>query len=174
MTSSFRIRRAAGDPAEVEALADVLMDCVGGGASVGFMDPLPRAEALAFWHRVLESAARGERVVLVAEEGGALLGTVQLLLAMPDNQPHRADVAKLLVHGRARRRGLGAALMKAVEEAARECGRTLLVLDTVSGSEAARLYEGLGWTRVGDIPGYALLPRGGLCPTTVYYRQLGP
>jgi GNAT superfamily N-acetyltransferase len=97
---------------------------------------------------------------------------VQLILDLPENQPHRADLAKMLVHRRARRRGLGAALMRAAEATARECGRTLLVLDAVTGGDAARLYERLGWTRVGDIPGYALFPRGGLCSTTVYYRDL--
>ncbi|WP_437730425.1 GNAT family N-acetyltransferase [Sorangium sp. So ce1335] len=174
MTDSFRIRRATADPAVAEALADVLMDCVEGGASVGFMHPLPRARALAFWQNTLASAERGERVVLVAEdvESAGIMGTVQVVLTMPDNQPHRADVAKLQVHRRARRRGLGEALVRAAEAAAREAGRTLLVLDTVTGSDAERLYARLGWQRCGVIPGYALLPRGGLCSTTVFYREL--
>jgi GNAT superfamily N-acetyltransferase len=174
MTDPFRIRRAANDPATAEALADVLLDCVEGGASVGFMLPLPREKAVAFWRGVLAAADRGERVVLVAEDAatGAVVGTVQLVLAMPDNQPHRADVAKMQVHRRARRRGLGAALMRAAESAARDAGRTLLVLDTVTGSDAERLYARLGWRRCGVIPGYALWPRGGLCSTTVFYREL--
>ncbi|MGK3992474.1 GNAT family N-acetyltransferase [Sorangium sp. So ce1024] len=174
MTDSFRIRRATADPSVAEALADVLMDCVEGGASVGFMHPLPRARALAFWQNTLASAERGERVVLVAEdvESAGIMGTVQVVLTMPDNQPHRADVAKLQVHRRARRRGLGEALVRAAEAAAREAGRTLLVLDTVTGSDAERLYTRLGWQRCGVIPGYALLPRGGLCSTTVFYREL--
>jgi GNAT superfamily N-acetyltransferase len=98
---------------------------------------------------------------------------VQLALDQPENQPHRADLSKMLVHRRARRQGLGAALMRAAEATARECGKTLLVLDTVTGREAERLYQRLGWERVGVIPGYALLPQGGLCDTTVYYRNLG-
>ena len=157
-----------------EALADVLVDCVEGGASVGFMHPLPRAKALAFWQKVLDGAARGERIVLVAEdvESSAIVGTVQVVLAMPDNQPHRADVAKMLVHRRARRRGLGAALVQAAENAAREAGKTLLVLDTVTGGDAERMYARLGWERCGVIPGYALFPHGGLCSTTVFYRVL--
>src|SRR5258708_18582128 len=174
LTDGFRIRRANSEPAIVEALADVLLDCVEGGASVGFMHPLPRAKAVAFWQSVLASAARGERIVLVAEdvESRTIVGTVQVVLAMPDNQPHRADVAKMQVHRRARRRGLGAALMRAAEAAAREAGKTLLVLDTVTGGDAERLYARLGWQRCGVIPGYALWPQGGLCSTTVFYRVL--
>jgi GNAT superfamily N-acetyltransferase len=138
------------------------------------MHPLPRSRALAFWQNVLASAARGERIVLVAKEveSGAIVGTVQVVLTMPDNQPHRADIAKMQVHRRARRRGLGEALMRAAEAAARDAGRTLLVLDTVTGSDAERLYTRLGWQRCGVIPGYALWPRGGLCSTTVFYREL--
>ena len=174
MTESFRIYRAAAEPAVAEGLADVLLDCVEGGASVGFMHPLPRAKALAFWESALASAARGERIVLVAEdmESRTIVGTVQVVLAMPDNQPHRADVAKMQVHRRARRQGLGAALMRAAEATARAAGKTLLVLDTVTGSDAERLYTRLGWQRCGEIPGYALWPRGGLCSTTVFYRVL--
>jgi GNAT superfamily N-acetyltransferase len=174
MADAFRIYRANSDPAVVEALADVLLDCVEGGASVGFMHPLPRAKALAFWQNVLASADRGERIVLVAEdiESKTIVGTVQVVLAMPDNQPHRADVAKMQVHRRARRRGLGEQLMRAAEAAAREAGKTLLVLDTVTGSDAERLYLRLGWQRCGVIPGYALWPQGGLCNTTVFYREL--
>ncbi len=174
MADNFRIRRANAEPAEAEALADVLLDCVEGGASVGFMHPLPRAKALAFWQNALASAVRGERIVLVAEEvdTNTIVGTVQVGLAMPDNQPHRADVAKMQVHRGARRHGLGAALMRAAEAAAREAGKTLLVLDTVTGSDAERLYTRLGWQRCGVIPGYALWPQGGLCSTTVFYREL--
>ena len=174
MANPFRIYRAGPAPAVAEGLADVLLDCVEGGASVGFMHPLSRARAVAFWEGVLASAARGERIVLVAEDVDThtIVGTVQVVLAMPENQPHRADVAKMQVHRRARRRGLGAALMRAADDAAREAGRTLLVLDTVTGSDAERLYTRLGWQRCGVIPGYALWPRGGLCSTTVFYRVL--
>ncbi len=161
------------EEANLEALADVLMDCVEGGASVSFMHPLSRTRAVAFWRRVAQGVAAGERALLVAEDAQGLCGTVQLSFDLPENQPHRADLSKMLVHRRARRRGLGAALMRAAEDTARACGRTLIVLDAVTGGDAARLYERLGWVRVGDIPGYALLPRGGLCSTTVYYRDLG-
>lgn len=160
--------------AEARQLADVLIDCVEGGASVSFMHPLARERALSFWHRVAVGVASGERALLVAEDAGGICGTVQLLLDLPENQPHRADVAKMLVHRRARRRGVGAALLRSAEAVARGANRSLLVLDTVTGSDAMRLYERLGWTRVGDIPGYALLPRGGPCSTTVFYRELTP
>jgi GNAT superfamily N-acetyltransferase len=116
--------------------------------------------------------AAGRRALLVAEDEEGLCGTVQLVLDLPENQPHRADLEKMLVHRRARRQGLGAALMRAAEATARECGKTLLVLDAVPAGDAARLYERLGWVRVGDIPGYALFPQGGFCSTTVYYRKL--
>ena len=174
MTGNFRIFRARSDLATTEALAEVLLDCVEGGASVGFMHPLSRAKALGFWENALASAARGERIVLVAEDMDAnrIVGTVQIVLAMPENQPHRADLAKMQVHRGARRRGLGAALLRAAEAAAREAGKTLLVLDAVTGGDGARLYERMGWVRVGDIPGYALFPHGGRCSTTVFYKVL--
>jgi GNAT superfamily N-acetyltransferase len=160
------------DDGHIDRLADVLIDCVEGGASVSFMHPLSRPRAVAFWQGVARGVAAGERAVLVAEDAQGLCGTVQLVLAQPENQPHRADLAKMLVHRRARRQGLGAALMRAAEAAARECGKTLLVLDAVTGGDAARLYERLGWVRVGDIPGYALMPLGEPCGTTYYYRDL--
>ncbi len=174
MDDEFRIRAADYGPSDVEGLADVLIDCVEGGASVSFMAPLQRDKAIAFWRGNLDSAKRGERIVLVAENHrtGRVVGTVQVVLAMPDNQPHRAEVAKMLVRQTARRRGLGAALIQAAEACARAAGRTLLVLDTASGGDAERLYERLGWRRCGVIPGFALLPHGGLCGTTVYYREL--
>jgi GNAT superfamily N-acetyltransferase len=136
------------------------------------MLPLTRERARAFWTHVARGVASGERVVLVAEDALGVCGTVQLVLAQPENQPHRADLAKMLVHGRARRQGLGAALMRAAETTARECGKKLLVLDTVTGGDAERLYERLGWSRVGVIPDYALFPQGGFCATTVFYRAL--
>ena len=161
------------DQTRLDGLADVLIDCVDGGASVSFMHPLTRDRALAFWRRVADEVAAGERALLVAEDARGVCGTVQLAFAQQENQPHRADLAKMLVHRRVRRQGLGAALMRAAEATARDCGKTLLVLDTVTGGEAERLYEGLGWMRVGSIPGYALMPRGGLVATTVFYRELG-
>jgi GNAT superfamily N-acetyltransferase len=172
--AAVRIRSAAGEPGNAAALAQVLIDCVEGGASVSFMWPLSRHQALAFWDGVLASAQRGERIVLLAEDGasGDIVGTVQVAFAVADNQPHRADVAKMLVHRRARRRGVGAALLQAAESAARTAGKTLLVLDTVTGGDAERLYTRLGWQRLGVIPGYALWPRGGLCDTTYFYKAL--
>ena len=158
--------------AQIEALADVLIDCVEGGASVSFMLPITRDRALAFWRRVAQGAAAGERALLVAEDAQGICGTVQLIFDLPENQPHRADLAKMLVHSRARRQGLGASLMRSAEAAARESGKTLLVLDAVTNGDAARLYERLGWVRVGDIPNFALFPAGGYCGTTYYYREL--
>jgi len=159
------------DDAQIEGLVDVLIDCVKGGASVSFMWPLTRERARAFWQRVARGVTAGERVLVIAEDAEGVCGTVQLILDQPENQPHRADLAKMLVHRRARRRGLGAALMRAAEAAARDCGKTLLVLDTAS-DDAERLYEREGWVRVGVIPGYALLPHGGPCATTYFYRNL--
>jgi GNAT superfamily N-acetyltransferase len=135
------------------------------------MQPLSRARAVAFWRGVAEEVERGQRALLVAEDDAGIVGTVQLVLAQPENQPHRADVSKMLVRRAARRRGLGAALMVAAEQVARECGKSLLVLDTAS-ADAERLYERLGWQRCGTIPGFALLPQGGLCATTFFYREL--
>jgi ribosomal protein S18 acetylase RimI-like enzyme len=159
------------DEAQMGALADVLIDCVEGGASVSFMLPLSRDRAFAFWRGVAKAVTAGDRALLIAEDEQGVCGTVQLILDQPENQPHRADVSKVLVHRRARRRGVGEALMRAAEQTARECGKTLLVLDTASG-DAERLYQRLGWVRVGVIPRYALLPQGGYCDTTVFYRDL--
>ena len=160
------------DERQLGELGDVLLDCVEGGASVSFMHPLPREKALAFWRGVAASVAAGERRILVAlDEDGVIVGTAQVVLAQPDNQPHRGDLAKMLVHRRARRRGGGAALLAAAEHAARQAGKTLLVLDTAS-AEAERLYERGGWQRVGAIPDYALLPHDGLCATAYYFKRL--
>lgn len=167
-----RVRRLeSADEGVLRQLAEVLADCVDGGASVSFMHPLPAARALEFWRSVAADAAAGRRVLLVAEDAQGVCGTVQLLLDMPENQPHRADVLKMLVHRRARRRGIGEALMRAAEDAAREHGKTLLVLDTAS-ADAERLYERLGWQPAGVIPDYALLPQGGFCATKFYYRRI--
>lgn len=157
----------------VQALADVLIDCVEGGASVSFMWPLPRAKAEAFWREVLQGVAQAERVLLIAEDAaGQLVGTVQLMLAMPDNQPHRADVAKMLVRRSARRVGVAQQLMNAIDDAARTELKTVLVLDTVTGGDAERLYARAGWQRVGSVPNYALMPDGAFCATTFFHRQL--
>jgi len=170
--ATIRVRRAdVVDERMLQQLAAVLVDCVEGGASVSFMHPLPQDRALEFWRTVASDAAAGRRALLVAEDAEGVCGTVQLLLDMPENQPHRADVLKMLVHRRARRRGVGAALMQAAEQTARDAGKTLLVLDTAS-TDAERLYERLGWQSVGVVPDYALLPQGGFCATRFYYRRL--
>ncbi|MGH8231181.1 MAG: GNAT family N-acetyltransferase [Steroidobacteraceae bacterium] len=174
MAAGCRIRAAAHQPQLAEQLAEVLIDCVEGGASVSFMWPLTPAKALQFWQQALASAQRGERIVLVAEDQGSgkIEGTVQIVFAEFDNQPHRADLAKMLVHRRARRRGLGAALLRAAEAASLDAGRTLLVLDSVTGSDGDRLYSRMGWQRVGVIPNYALWPNGSPCDTTYFYKAL--
>lgn len=158
---------------EIRGLCDVLIDCVEGGASVSFMLPISRSKAEDFWRHTAEGAARGERMVLAAEDvAGTIVGTVQVMLNQPENQPHRADVAKMLVHRRSRRRGVGAALLAAAERSALSAGKTLLVLDTVTGGDAERLYSRHGWIRCGEIPNYALWPDGRPCATTIYYKFL--
>lgn len=158
---------------EIQGLSEVLIDCVEGGASVSFLLPLAQAKADAFWQATAASALKGERVVIVAlDSAGAIVGTVQVILAQPENQPHRGDVAKMLVHRRARRNGVGAALLAAAEQAAVRAGKTLLVLDTVTGSEGERLYLRQGWQRCGEIPDYALWPDGRPCATTIFFKSL--
>jgi ribosomal protein S18 acetylase RimI-like enzyme len=151
----------------------VLFDCVEGGASVNFMWPFSREKAAAFWRENLASAERDERIVLVAEgtDEGVVVGTVQLILVATENQPHRGEISKMLVHRRARRRGVGEALMRAVEAEAVAAGRTLLVLDTAS-ADAERLYARSGWQRVGVIPKYALWPDGRYVDTVLFYKDL--
>lgn len=176
MPDAITIRRldAASAVSCVPALSELLIACVEGGASVSFMLPISREKASGFWNAVAKDVAGAHRAVLVAEDaGGRILGTVQLVLSVPENQPHRAEVAKMLVHPHARRRGIARRLMAAVESTAREKGRTLLVLDTVTGSAAEALYARAGWQRVGEIPGYALMPDGPPCSTTIFYKALG-
>ena len=158
--------------AQIGELCELLIDCVAGGAPVTFMHPLPWATAEAFWRTTADGVASGARALLVAEDESGIVGTVQLILDLPENQPHRADLAKMLVHRRARRRGLGEALMRAAEQVAIDSGRTLVVLDTATGSEAERLYARLGWQRVGVIPDFSFTPDGGMTPTTIFYREL--
>lgn len=175
LNADIEVRRlgAKEASARIDALADVLIDCVEGGASVSFMAPLARETALAFWRRVAGGVAAEERILLVAEDAhGRIVGTVQIVTAQPENQPHRADVAKMLVSRAARRQGIGARLMQAVDTHALQADKTVLVLDTVAGGEAERLYERAGWQRAGTVPDYALMPDGGLCATTFYYKQL--
>lgn len=157
---------------EIAGLSNVLIDCVEGGASVSFMLPMTHAKADAFWRSAAASVVRGERIVLAAEDTmGAIVGTVTVILQQPENQPHRGDIAKMLVHRRARRQGIGAALLAAAERSAFDAGKTLLVLDTAS-ADAERLYARQGWQQCGVIPEYALLPDGPPCATTIYYKFL--
>ncbi len=166
-----RLSRVTED--QIRELADLLIDCVEGGASVSFMSPLGLEKASAFWRHAADAVVKGERALIVAEGPRGIIGTAQLILDVPENQPHRADLSKMLVHRRARRRGVGAAVLRAAEEIAIELGKTILVLDTANG-DAERLYIRHGWVRVGVVPDYALLPGGGFCDTTFYYRRLGP
>ena len=153
-------------------LARVLHDCVAGGASVSFMHPFSEQDAESFFHRVAEEVEAGQTILLAARVDGRIEGTVQLGLATPPNQPHRADVKKLLVYRDARNRGVAEALMTRLEGVAREAGRTLLVLDTVRGGTAERLYTRLGWQRTGVIPDYALFPDGRFCDTVVFWKKV--
>jgi GNAT superfamily N-acetyltransferase len=173
VSPAIDVRRLhAFDERAIGELAEVLISCVEGGASVTFMLPLSRDKAGDYWRGVAESVGRGERVVLGAlDAAGTIVGTVQVILNMPENQPHRGDLAKMLVHRSARRHGVGAALLAAAEECAREEGRSLLVLDTAS-ADAERLYERQGWHRVGVVPGFALYPDGRPCATTFFFKSL--
>jgi GNAT superfamily N-acetyltransferase len=168
------IRRLDGSAlhAELDRLAAVLEDCVAGGASVSYMAPFPHEQARAAFESMAAEVEQGRRLLLAAYAEGELVGTVQVILALPPNQPHRAEIAKLLVHRSARRRGVAQRLMEHAEAEARAEGKTLLVLDTVTGDNGERLYERLGWTRVGVIPGYALFPDGRPCDTTVFWKAL--
>ena len=172
VTDAIRIRHldTIGER-EIQGLSDVLIDCVEGGASVSFMLPMTRAKAETFWRNAAAGVARGERGVLSAEDETGIVGTVQIILAQPENQPHRGDLAKMLVHRRARRRGIGEALLVAAERSALDAGKTLLVLDTAS-DDAERLYARQGWQRCGIIPNYALFPDGRPCATTYFFKSL--
>jgi len=158
--------------AQLDGLAAVLVDCVEGGASVGYMAPFSHEEARHVYEAYAEDVEHGRRLLLAAFAEGELVGTVQVVFAPHPNQPHRADIARMLVHRSARRRGIAQLLMERAESEARAEGKTLLVLDTVTGDDAERLYARLGWTRVGMIPGYALYPDGRLCDTTVFWKAL--
>jgi len=158
--------------AQLDGLAAVLHDCVAGGASVSYMAPFSHEQARGAFEAVAADVEQGHRLLLAAFANGDLVGTVQVNLALPPNQPHRGEIAKLLVHRSARRRGIAQLLMEHAEAEARAEGKTLLVLDTVTGDAAERLYALLGWTRVGVIPGYALYPDGRLCDTTVFWKAL--
>jgi GNAT superfamily N-acetyltransferase len=156
----------------VAGLATLLIEATAHGASVSFMHPLSREKAEAYWREILSGAAAGEYVVLGAREDGRLIGTATLVLALPENQPHRGEVQKVLVAVSHRRRGVARTLMLELERRAASHGRTVLVLDAVTGGPGARLYESLGWQRVGDVPDFALFPDGRLCSTTYYWKRV--
>lgn len=175
MTPSYALTLLSPAEAEArrEALIDLLVDAVEGGASVNFVWPMTRAKAEAWWDGALAGHARGERLIWAAESDGRLDGSVQLVLAPQENQGFRADLAKMLVHRRARRQGLGEALMRAAEDEARRLGRTLLTLDTEAGSDGERLYARLGWTRFGIVPGYARSADGSRrADCSFFYKEL--
>jgi ribosomal protein S18 acetylase RimI-like enzyme len=156
----------------LDGLASVLEDCVAGGASVSYLSPFSHREARAAFESFAEEVDQGRRLLLAAFAEGRVVGTVQVILALPPNQPHRGEIAKLLVHREVRKRGIAQQLMEHAESEARAEGKTLLVLDTVTGDNAERLYARLGWTRVGVIPGYALFPDGRPCDTTVFWKAV--
>ena len=159
-------------PTQIAQLCTVLIDCVEGGASISFMLPMTREKAERFWRGVAEGVENNERVLLVAQnELGEIVGSVQVVLAQPENQPHRADISKMIVHRSARKLGIAAALMVAAEAEALRDGKTVLVLDTAS-DDAERVYRKLGWQECGVIPDYALLPGGALRATTYFYKRL--
>ena len=174
MAEQIEIRRLASSDLreQLDALAGVLADCVAGGASVSYLAPFSHEQARAAFDAVAAEVEQGRRLLLGAFAAGRLVGTVQVILALPPNQPHRAEIAKLLVHRSARKRGVAQLLMEHAESEARAAGKTLLVLDTVTGDDAERLYARLGWTRVGVIPGYALYPDRRPCDTTIFWKSL--
>lgn len=172
--SGIKIRALTASPEICEMLSEILMEAVANGGSVSFMHPLAPEMATALWDGALAAADRGERIVLGAWDGEVLVSTVTLLLDCPPNQPHRAEIAKLMTRLSHRGRGVAAALMRAAETLAVQRNRTLLVLDTATDGGAAGLYEGMGFTFAGEIPDYALKPHGGLTGTLVYWKRIGP
>jgi GNAT superfamily N-acetyltransferase len=176
VTAPVDVRRLdAGEARKfVSELARVLVDCVDGGASVSFMPPFGQAEAEEFFNKVAHGVEAGERILLAAFVEGRLVGTVQVLTALPPNQPHRAEIAKLLVHRSARGNGIARGLMEVAEQAAASAGKTLLVLDTATGDSAERLYERMNWVRAGVIPKFALYPDGRWTDTTIFWKKLSP
>jgi GNAT superfamily N-acetyltransferase len=158
--------------AHLDGLAAVLADCVDGGASVGYLSPFSHADARRVYESYTEEVEQGRRLLLAAFLDDEVVGTVQVVFAPHPNQPHRAEIARMLVRRSARRRGIGRQLMERAEREAHAEGKTVLVLDTVTGDDAERLYERLGWTRVGVIPNYALYPDGRPCSTTVFWKAV--
>lgn len=172
MAATVRVLAAEAFEQHLDALAEVLASCVQGGAGVGFVLPFSVADARHWWQGLAPDIAAGNRILLAAFVEDRLAGTVQLIPAMQQNQPFRADIAKMLVHAAVRRQGVGAALMRAVEREAVARGRSLLTLDTVTGGAAERLYTRLGWQTTGVIPGYAYSPARTLDDTTIMWKAL--
>lgn len=173
MNPDIRITALHNQPAVIESLASIIIETVAHGGSVSFMHPLAREKALAFWENSLAAAGRGERIVLGAYNGDELTGTVTLLLDCPDNQPHRAEIAKMMTRVEYRGRGIARELLAAAEQIAAERGKTLLTLDTAEDEGAAGLYEKMGYQKAGVIPDFALKPHGGLTGTVLYYKRIG-
>ena len=171
--TEIEIKTLSASPNISEALGTMLMEVVANGGSVGFMQPVTRERATTFWNGVLAAADRGERIVLGAWEGDHLVATVSLLLDFPPNQPHRAEIAKMMTRPSHRGRGIASALMRRAEALAVEHTRTLLVLDTAADEGASEFYERLGYTLTGEIPDYALKPLGGLTATKIYWKRVG-
>lgn len=170
--TTIRLLGAAEARAAIPDLCDVLADCVNGGASVGFMQPHGLEDGEPYWQGVADAVDAGATLLLVAEMDGKVVGTVQIGAAQMPNQPHRADLKKLLVHRSARGKGLARLLMDAAERQAASRGKSILVLDTATGSDAEAIYPRLGWERVGVIPDYALWPQGGFCASTFFYKRI--
>ncbi len=173
MTTTIRIADAQAARAAIPDLCEILSDCINGGASLGFMLPFEPKDAAGYWQDIAAQVAAGGIILCLAEREGQVVGTVQVGLASKPNQPHRGDLMKLLVHRSARGLGLSRRLMEEVEAEAVRRGRSLLVLDTATGSEAEAIYPRFGWERVGVIPDYALWPQGGFCATTLFYKRIG-
>lgn len=170
--TTIRIVDAEEARAVLPDLSEILSDCINGGASVGFMLPFEPSDATGYWQEIADAVEKGSIILAVAEVEGRVVGTVQVGLASKPNQPHRGDLMKLLVHRSARGLGLSRKLMEVVEAEAARRDRTLLVLDTATGSEAESIYPRFGWERVGVIPDYAMWPQGGFCGTTLFYKRV--
>ena len=171
--SRFAIKPLTASPQTLDALADILVETVAAGGSVHFLHPLAQADARGFWEKALAAAARGERIVLGAYDGDALISTVSLLIDTPPNQQHRAEIGKMMTHPKHRGRGAAAALLIEAERLAAERGRTLLNLDTAADEGGAPLYEKMGYVFAGEIPDFAYKPHGGLTATKFYWKRLG-
>ncbi len=173
MTFTIQHLTSINDKASFDQLSDTLIESVASGGSISFMHPVSKEKALAFWKKIALDVAQGERILLVArDERGEIVGTVQSVISLPENQPHRADIAKMMVHPRARRRGIAAALMREIERLTFAAGKNLMVLDTETDQAASHLYTKLGWQVAGHIPRFALKPHGGLCSTTYFYKHM--